>query len=190
MSPISMGLLAMSMSADAFVASVGRGAVIGRPSLGLSLRTGLVFGIIETITPLIGWALGHAASDIVEAWDHWIAFALLGAVGLHMIWQGLRGDDAADAPGPGLRTTRLALVATAIGTSIDAMAVGVTLAFLEVNILLAALMIGGATTIMSTLGMLTGRVLGRRFGRLVEVLGGLCLVGLGAAILYQHLHEV
>jgi len=167
------------------VASVGRGAAGLRPSVTQALRTGLIFGTIEALTPLIGWAAGTAANQYVVAIDHWIAFALLAAVGLHMAL-GAQRNTAGQAPASNLAAT----VVTAIGTSIDAMAVGVSLAFLEVNILVVALTIGFTTTLMSTAGMLTGRFLGQRFGRIAEILGGLALIALGAAILTDHLGAV
>ncbi|WP_273687612.1 manganese efflux pump MntP family protein [Ketogulonicigenium vulgare] len=183
MTPVAVGVLAVSMSVDAFVASVGKGAGAQRVKFGTALRTGLIFGVVEMITPLIGWALGIAASQYIDAVDHWVAFALLAAVGAHMMWQALQHQP--DAPRGD--TTLWATVLTAIGTSIDAMAIGVSLAFLEVNILLIALAIGTATMLMSTGGMLAGRLLGQRFGRVAEALGGIALIGLGSLILFEHL---
>ncbi len=182
MSPVSIGVLAVSMSVDAFIASLGRGASGPRPGIGQALKTGAIFGLVEMVTPLIGWAAGMAASQHVAAVDHWIAFALLAAVGCHMILQALSPqEDKAPA------ATFWATIATAVGTSLDAMAVGVSLAFLEVNILVIAVAIGVATLVMSSTGVLAGRFLGRRFGRLAETFGGCALIGLGALILYEHL---
>ena len=183
MSPISIGILAVSMSADAFVASLGRGAAGGsRPGFAQALRTGAVFGAVEAVTPLIGWLLGVAASQYVAAVDHWIAFVLLGAVGLRMVLQAMgRHEDEVASP------STWALLATAIGTSIDAMVVGMSLAFLEVNIFIIALAIGAATMALSTTGILAGRFLGRALGQLVEICGGIALIGLGTMILVEHL---
>lgn len=182
MSPISIGVIAISMSVDAFIASLGRGAQHGRPNFGLALRTGLLFGVVEALTPLIGWAMGVVAAQYIQQIDHWVAFALLVGVGGRMVLQAMRApEDAPPAPGG------WALLATAVGTSIDAMAVGVSLAFLEVNILLIALAIGLATTVMSAAGILAGRLVGLRFGRWAEGLGGVALAGLGLMILVDHL---
>jgi len=181
MSPISIGVLAVSMSLDAFIASVGKGASGPRPSLGNTLRTGMIFGVIEAITPLIGWAAGVAAAQYVSAVDHWIAFALLAGVGLHMALHSAPGED--EAPAASIWAT----IATAVGTSIDAMAVGVSLAFLQVNILLIALSVGVTTMLMSSTGLLVGRFIGRRVGRIAEVAGGTALIGLGSMILWEHL---
>lgn len=183
MSPISVGVLAISMSVDAFIASLGKGAASQRPSLGTALRTGAIFGVIEAITPLIGWAAGVAASQHVAAVDHWIAFTLLAAVGIHMIFQALARRAEEERSGVSLWAT----IGTALGTSLDAMAVGVSLAFLDVNIFVIASAIGLATLVMASTGMLAGRFLGRRFGRAAELAGGVALFGLGAAILVEHL---
>ena len=183
MSPISIGVLAVSMSIDAFVAALGRGASGPRPSFGQVLRTGAIFGAVEMLAPLIGWAAGLAASRHLAAVDHWIAFALLGAVGAHMIFQALSRDAGAPRRAAGLWAT----VVTALATSLDAMAVGVSLAFLEVNIIVIAAAIGAATLVMSSTGLLAGRLLGARFGRGAEILGGLALFALGALIVTEHL---
>jgi len=184
MSPLSIGILAVSMSVDAFIASLGKGAASHRPSFGRALKIGAIFGTVEAITPVIGWAMGVATSQFVQAVDHWIAFSLLFAVGAHMILQavGPRSEEKEAQP-----ASHWAIVGTAIGTSIDAMAVGVSLAFLEVNIVVIALAIGLATMVMSSTGILAGRFLSRRFGRVIETFGGLALIGLGTSILIEHL---
>lgn len=183
MSPISIGVLAVSMSVDAFIASVGKGASAHRPSFGNAIRTGAIFGIVEATTPLIGWAAGVAASQYVAKVDHWIAFSLLAAVGAHMVIQALMRNGEEEPASSSLWTT----VVTAVGTSLDAMAVGVSLAFLDVNIFIIASAIGIATMVMSATGMLAGRFLGQRFGRIAEAIGGCALFGLGAMILFEHL---
>ncbi|MFY0398915.1 manganese efflux pump MntP family protein [Brevundimonas naejangsanensis] len=190
MSPFAIAVLSLSMSADAFAAAIGRGAQ-HRPTLPQALRSGLVFGVVEAITPLIGFALGVAAAGFVEAVDHWIAFGLLGAVGARMIWEALKRDeDATEATAPvGKAASRglLALVATAVGTSIDAGAVGVGLALLEANIWLIAFCIGFTTFVMASIGLLIGKAAGTRLGKIAELLGGLALIALGSKILLEHL---
>jgi manganese efflux pump family protein len=183
MTPFSIALLSLSMSADAFAASLGRGASV-RPNFAGAVRGGLVFGIVEAITPLLGWAVGLATASFVGAVDHWIAFALLAAVGGKMIYEASQAkEEGAATPGRGI----VALVAVAIGTSIDAAAVGVTLALIGANILVIALSIGFATFAMTTMGMMIGRAAGAKFGSIVEAIGGLMLIGIGTAILVEHL---
>jgi putative Mn2+ efflux pump MntP len=142
-----------------------------------------VFGVIEAITPLMGWAAGLATSSYITAIDHWIAFALLAAIGAKMIWESARRLDARRKPN---RHSLRVLVATAIGTSIDAMAVGVTLAFVDADIVVTVLAIGCATFLMATVGILIGRLIGQRFGRIAEVIGGIGLIVIGAKILIEH----
>jgi putative Mn2+ efflux pump MntP len=182
MSFLSLFAIAFGLSVDAFAASVGRGAVIGRPRFTTAVRTGLVFGVVEALTPVAGWCLGAAFAGLVESVDHWIAFALLVAVGGRTIVGGLGGHEAEKTAG-----SLLSLIATAIGTSLDAMAVGVSLAILDVEITRAALVIGATTFVMTTFGMLCGRVIGARIGRGAEIGAGLVLIAIGCGILVQHL---
>jgi putative Mn2+ efflux pump MntP len=180
---LTTAVLAFSMSADAFAATLGKGAALDRPRLSEALRTGFIFGIIEAITPLVGWAAGLAASSYITAIEHWIAFALLTALGAKMIWESVRHRDAPQKPN---RHSLRVLVATAIGTSIDAMAVGVTLAFIDADIVATVLAIGCATFLMATAGVLIGRLIGERFGRIAEVIGGIGLIVIGTKILIEH----
>lgn len=178
-------LLAFGMSMDAFAASIGKGATLHRPKFSEAVRTGLIFGAIETLTPLVGWGLGMLASQFILEWNHWIAFILLVFLGGRMIVEGFRGDsdEACEAPH---RHGFWLLVTTAFATSLDAMAVGVGLAFLQVSIVTTALAIGCATFIMSTLGMMVGRFIGPLLGKRAEILGGIVLIGIGSEILWSH----
>ncbi len=180
-------LLALAMSTDAFAAAVGKGTALQKPRWSEALRTGIIFGVIEAITPLVGWALGYAAADYVKAWDHWIAFTLLGVLGIRMICAGLQTPDEEQDDKP-TRHSFWVLATTGFATSIDAMAVGVGLAFLNVNIFPIAAAIGFATFVMVTIGVMVGRVLGNIAGRWAEALGGVVLIGIGSTILYQHLN--
>ncbi|CAH3321334.1 manganese efflux pump MntP [Klebsiella pneumoniae] len=178
-------LLAFGMSMDAFAASIGKGATLHKPKFSEAVRTGLIFGAIETLTPLVGWGLGMLASQFILEWNHWIAFILLVFLGGRMIVEGFRGDsdEACEAPH---RHGFWLLVTTAFATSLDAMAVGVGLAFLQVSIVTTALAIGCATFIMSTLGMMVGRFIGPLLGKRAEILGGIVLIGIGSEILWTH----
>ncbi|MCE4069318.1 MULTISPECIES: manganese efflux pump MntP [Pseudomonas] len=189
MNPISLIFLAFAMSTDAFAAAIGKGSSLHKPRLVEALRTGLIFGVIEAITPLIGWFLGQAASSYVTEWDHWIAFGLLLVLGLHMIYNGVRHDDEAEEEKPSQHSFWV-LAVTAVATSIDALAVGVGLAFVDVNIWVAAAAIGLATMTMVTIGTMLGRVLGAVVGKRAEIIGGVVLMLVGATILYEHLSSV
>ncbi|MHA6192862.1 manganese efflux pump MntP [Pseudomonas wadenswilerensis] len=185
MSPISLFFLALAMSTDAFAAAIGKGSSLHKPRFLEALRTGLIFGVIEAMTPIIGWGIGQVALQFVKDWDHWIAFGLLLVLGLHMIWNGLKHDD--DVEEKASQHSFFILAVTAFATSIDAMAVGVGLAFVNVNILVAAAAIGLATLVMVTLGVMLGRVLGAVVGKRAEIVGGIVLMLVGATILYEHL---
>lgn len=210
-------LIALAMSADAFAAAVGKGAALHRPRFSEALRAGIIFGVIEGITPVVGWALGSVAAPYVVAWDHWIAFALLAGLGSVMIWNACKSGVAGVPPSASspaaagdaeiksaararAAATRHAkrqrgrhpfwlLAVTGFATSIDAMAVGVTLAFLDVDIVVTAMTIGLTTLVMVTLGVMLGRVLGAMAGSRAEIVGGVILIGIGVFILYEHLSE-
>ncbi|WP_058834024.1 manganese efflux pump MntP [Luteimonas abyssi] len=187
MSPLAIALLGFAMSTDAFAAAIGKGASMHRPRFVDALRAGAIFGTIEGLTPVIGWALGMAAAAYITRWDHWIAFVLLGLLGIRMVIAGLRKDDTSQGEARTEGHGFWSLAATGFATSIDAMAVGVGLALLEVNIVAVAIVIGLCTLVMVTLGVMLGRVLGNVVGKRAEVLGGVILIGIGCTILYDHL---
>lgn len=183
MSILSNSILALSMSADAFAAAIGKGVVLRKPKLSQAMRIGFIFGIVETITPLIGWCIGSVASRFIEAFDHWVAFFILAAIGFKMIFEGLQKEEKE----PRESHKAHILILTAIGTSIDAMAVGVTLALMDTNILVISAMIGFATFTMATIGIMAGHYIGTKAGKIAEILGGLCLIAIGSMILFEHL---
>ena len=182
-------LLALGMSVDAFAAALARGAGSLHYTWRQTVKTALIFGIVETITPLIGWLVGSMTQKFIAEYDHWLAFGLLLALGLKMIWGALHddGDEAAAADKNHTDTTLLLTVITAIATSIDSMVVGVGLAFLDANIWLTALAIGTSTTIMAAVGLRLGRLLGQKIGSRAEMAGGVVLIGIGTFILLEHL---
>ncbi|MFC0337639.1 Putative Mn2+ efflux pump MntP [Kushneria avicenniae] len=186
MRPAALAFLALAMSTDAFAAALGKGAGSARPKFVEALRTGLLFGTIEGITPVIGWGLGLAAARMISQWDHWIAFILLLGLGARMVCAGLRRDS--DTQTDSTRQSLGMLMLTALATSIDALVIGISLAFVDVNIALAALAIGITTAIMVTMGMMLGHVLGSVIGQRAEIIGGVLLMALGGAILYEHLY--
>lgn len=186
MSAISTGILAFSMSADAFAVAVSKGVCTPHPRVREAVKTGAIFGIVEGITPIIGWLAGLAASRYIQAIDHWVAFVILGFVGGKLLYEAIY-PDTDDACEPAAKGGLAMTILTAIGTSIDALAVGVTLAFLPVNIWITAAAIGTATFLMATLGILLGHYIGTKAGRWAEALGGLALIGIGSHILLTHL---
>jgi putative Mn2+ efflux pump MntP len=183
---MSVALLSLAMSTDAFAAAVGKGSALQTPRWSEALRTGAIFGIIEASTPLLGWGLGMTAANYVKSWDHWIAFVLLGGLGLRMVIEGLKAPESQTYEKP-TRHPFWLLAVTAFATSIDAMVVGAGLAFLNVNILPVAAAIGFTTFAMVTMGVMVGRVLGVLAGKRAEIFGGVVLIGIGATILVEHL---
>ncbi len=188
MSLLSILLIGFAMSTDAFAAAIGKGVAMQTPRLRDALRAGVIFGVIEGLTPVIGWALGLAAAAYITAWDHWIAFTLLLALGARMIHAGLRSDAVTGPSDPAQHHSFWNLATTGFATSIDAMAIGVGLAFLDVNIALVASVIGLCTLLMVTTGVMLGRALGALVGKRAEIIGGVILIIIGSVILYEHLH--
>jgi putative Mn2+ efflux pump MntP len=177
-------ILGLAMSTDAFAVAIAMGARRDHIPLSEALRTGLLFGLIEGITPVIGWMLGSFAASYVAAWDHWIAFVLLSGLGLRMIHEGMGvPEDAEDVA----RRPFWLLVLTGFATSIDALVVGFGLAFADTSIVTPAVAIGVATLSMVTLGLLIGHRIGAVVGKRAEIFGGLVLIAVGGLTLWEHL---
>ena len=186
MNPLAILLLGIAMSTDAFAAAIGKGAAMHRPRFFQALRVGFIFGTIEAITPVVGWLLGKGASRYVVAWDHWIAFGLLLVLGMHMTYNGFKPESNAPVDKE-KKHGLVGLALTGVSTSIDALAVGVGLAFVNTHIGILAAVIGLCTFVMVTLGVMLGRALGAVVGKRAEILGGVILIGVGTVILYEHL---
>ncbi len=176
--------LALSLSADAFAVAVGKGVGVRHPRLAEAVRTGLIFGGVEASMPLLGWGLGTLASGVIARFDHWVAFLILAALGIKMIAESFTRDEAAEKP---VRHEWHALALAALGSSIDSLGVGVTLAFIKANICLTAAAIGTATFLMSTIGFMVGHAIGARVGKYAEGFGGVVLIVIGTRILWEHL---
>ncbi|MDX7988127.1 manganese efflux pump MntP [Xenorhabdus sp. 12] len=182
-----MLILSLALSMDAFAAAIGKGAALKRPRFREAIRTGIIFGSVEAVTPLIGWSLGLYASQYIMEWDHWVAFSLLLILGSRMIFESFRQESESTPKNTSQRHSSMTLIFTAIATSLDAMVMGVSLAFLQVNIVHTAMAIGLMTTIMATLGMLIGRYIGPLLGKKAELAGGIILIIIGFNILFEHL---
>ncbi|WII96103.1 manganese efflux pump MntP family protein [Moraxella haemolytica] len=190
MSIVSLTALSFGMSMDAFASAIAKGATDRQTTLVQAFKAGLVFGVIEGVAPIIGWLIGGVASQWLSYIDHWIAFGLLLFLGLRFIHEAATKTHThhhTTKTNKGTQDNFGLMLITAIATSIDSLVVGVSLAFLKANILLAATLIGIATTIMATLGVYLGNCLGFRFGRVAMFIGGLVLLGIGSTILYSHL---
>lgn len=183
---LSIVLIAVSLALDAFAVSVSSG--ISVPGFGWrqAVKMGLWFGVFQCFMPLLGWSLGSSVSQYIEAVDHWIAFGLLALIGGKMVVEALKQESggAEEAPAD-LSARRLCVLALA--TSIDALAVGVTFAFLRVAIVPAVLLIGATTFMLSAAGVRVGNLFGSRYKSKAELAGGLMLIFMGTKILLEHL---
>ena len=182
MSIIELLILAVGLSMDAFAVSICKGLASPRVSGKSACIAGLWFGGFQALMPLAGWALGTRFAAYIGKIDHWVAFVLLAAIGLNMIRESASGDSDGDAS-LDFRT----MLVLAVATSIDALAVGVTFAFLKVRILPAICVIGVTTFIFSFAGMKSGSLLGARYQSKAELAGGVILCLLGTRILLEHL---
>lgn len=179
-------LLSVGVAADAFAVALGKGLSLRRNVVRGALILAGSFGFAQAVMPLLGWLLGSAFADVIAPFDHWIAFGLLLLVGGKMLWEAIfeQDDDEKDSEdGFGVRE----VIVLSIATSIDALAVGVSLTFFDVSIWLAILMIGVVTFVLSFLAVLLGHRVGTRFRRPAEILGGLVLIVIGTNILIEHL---
>lgn len=183
MSLTELFIIAVGLSMDAFAVAVCKGLAMPEMSWKNARIVGLYFGGFQGLMPFLGYLLGSKFSGTIESYDHWIAFVLLALIGGNMIKEAFEnGEEAAD---PSLDIKTMTLMAVA--TSIDALAVGVTFAFLQVRILPAVLFIGSITFLLSAAGVKIGNVFGCRYQKKAEFAGGLILILMGLKILLEHL---
>ena len=175
-------ILGIGLSMDAFAVAVCKGLSSQKFSAKSALIVAAWFGIFQAVMPLIGYLIVGLVAEYVEAVDHWIAFVLLSFVGAKMIFEAIRGDEKQDAS-----VSFAVMLPLAVGTSIDAMAAGVTLAFSNTNIYIAIAVIGAITFVLSAVGVRIGNLFGNRFKRKAEIFGGIVLILLGIKILVEHL---
>lgn len=185
MSLITVVLIAVALSMDAFAVSITSGVTICKMHLRHALRIAAFFGGFQAFMPVAGWSVGRLAADFITAFDHWVAFALLIVIGGKMLWEALfdkREDDERSDP-----LNIYILLTLAFATSIDAAAVGISLSFLKVDIIQPSIIIGIITFLISLAGVFIGCKFGDKFGSKVEVVGGLVLIGIGIKIVVEHL---
>ncbi len=183
MSYLELFVIAVGLSMDAFAVSICKGLSVRRLKPRHNLICGLYFGGFQALMPVIGWLLGRQFESLIKSIDHWIAFALLVLIGANMIREAVKNEEENlnDSFSP---KTMLPL---AVATSIDALAVGVTFAFLDVSIVPAVSMIGATTLILSAVGVKIGNVFGAKYKSKAELVGGIVLVAMGVKILIEHL---
>ncbi len=176
-------LIALGLSMDAFAVSIATGFQIKRLHVFHALRTALFFGLFQAVMPVIGWLAGMGLRPYIAALDHWVAFGLLLAIGAKMIYEAFSlGEDSADDP-----HSIYTLLVLSVATSVDALAVGLGLTFLQVAILLPAVVIGVITFAMCLAGGFIGQRFGHFFEKWIEAAGGIILIAIGSMILFRHL---
>ena len=176
-------LLAIGVSMDAFAVSIAKGLATQQLRPKHYASVALWFGGFQALMPIVGYFLGVNFASIVENFDHWIAFGLLVLIGLNMIREAIWGEEESQDSNFGVRH----MFIMAVATSIDALAVGITMAFLGINIWLAATIIGVITFLLSASGIYLGRTVGGKLGDKAGILGGIVLIAIGIKILVEHL---
>lgn len=176
-------LIAVGLAMDAFAVAISGGATLREKRGRWAVIIGALFGGFQAAMPVLGWLGGRGIASFIGIWGPWVAFLLLALIGGKMIVEAVRGDDGGQFATGSMAT----LLLLAVATSIDALAVGVTFAVLDTPILWPAVTIGAVTFALSAAGVLIGSSLDRVFGRKVEILGGVILIGIGLRILLEHL---
>lgn len=176
--------LALALAMDAFAVALGTGLILPRLTERHLFRFGFHFGLFQGMMPVLGWLAGRELRDLIQSYDHWVAFGLLAIVGGRMCygaWQEQTEEKIQQDP-----TRGWSLVILSVATSIDALAVGLTLAMLGSEIIVPALIIGLVCALLTLVGMYLGRKIGHHWGPKVEFVGGLVLLGIGVKILLEH----
>lgn len=186
MSILELLLTGVGLSMDAFAVAICQGLCMPRLNWRHASVIALFFGGFQALMPALGWLLGSRFAERIRTVDHWVAFVLLGIIGLNMVREAL-GPEEETACGVEAKLDLRRLLVLAVATSIDALAVGVTFAFLDVPILPASSVIGVITFCLSLAGVAVGNCFGARYRRRAELSGGIILIALGAKILLEHL---
>lgn len=176
-------LTAMGLSMDAFAVAMCKGLALKKVGAKEGLITGIWFGGFQALMPIIGYFLGSTFEGYIMQFDHWVAFILLSVIGGNMIKESLSDEEECSDNGLSVKS----MFPMAIATSIDALAVGITFAFLKVNIAFSALLIGCITFILSAIGIKAGNIFGTKYKSKAELMGGIILIFLGIKILIEHL---
>lgn len=181
-------LVAVSLSMDAFAVAICKGLSMTKLNLRQMATVGIYFGAFQMVMPLIGFFLGTRFSSAIEAYDHWVVFILLALIGLNMIHESFKKEEAPEeAEDDGSVTGVRAMLPLALATSVDALAVGITFAILSVNIVPAVTLIGVTTLVLSMTGVMLGSRFGSKYKARAEIAGGVVLILIGLKVLLEHL---
>jgi len=179
---ITLILLAIGLCFDTFAVSVSSGLIRKEIVFWQAVRIAIILAIFQAIMPLIGWLGGISIKNWIEPFDHWIALGILSILGIKMIIESQKDSNEKDIDPLNIKF----IISMALATSIDAFAVGISFAIIEVNMLLAVFIIGSVTFIASMLGILFGKKTGSHFGQKMEIIGGLILIIIGIKIVLEH----
>lgn len=183
MSFLTLFLLAVGLSFDSFAVSVSSGLLKKEILFWQAVRIAFFLALFQALMPVVGWLGGVSIKNFMEPFDHWIAFILLSGIGVKMIVESFKNDEDKTVNPLDIKF----IISISVATSIDALVVGISFALIEVNIVVAFLVIGAVTFVASMLGILCGKKSGGKLGKRMEILGGLILIAIGAKILIQHL---
>ncbi len=179
-------LIALGLSLDSFAISLANGLSIKKLNAWLVFKSSTNLALFQGLMPVIGYYIAVGFQDVIQDYDHWIAFILLFLIGSKMVYEGLIKNESENEDG--VELSRIRLVAQGIGTSIDALAIGVSFAFLNIAIFVPVLVIFLVTFFASLIGIQLGKFYGKRLGSKMEILGGIILIGIGVKILIEHLY--
>ncbi|MFC2071703.1 manganese efflux pump MntP family protein [Chloroflexota bacterium] len=182
---LSILLIALGLAADCFAVALSGSISMRTLSFLQVFRASLAFGIFQGLMPVLGWLAGRSVVELIADYDHWVAFVLLALVGSRMVWESLHSRDSRSKNTD--ITKGLLLLTLSIATSIDALAVGLSFAFMEVSIVVASSTIGVVAFVATAIGFLLGRKTGHLIGRRAEAIGGMVLIAIGVKILVEHL---
>jgi putative Mn2+ efflux pump MntP len=186
MTIITTMLIALGLSMDAFAVSIANGITITQQRIPNAFKIAFSFGLFQAIMPVIGWLAGRTLADFVSSVDHWIAFILLVYIGSKMIYEAVKSGKCDDADKECVAMDISRLLILSLATSIDALAVGITFAFLNISIIYPVIVIGLITFVLSFIGFFAGNKLGMLFGNKIEMFGGCILIGIGLKIFIEH----
>lgn len=177
-------LIAVGLSMDSFAVSITSGLVMSKIDFRNAMKIAFSLAFFQALMPTLGWLIGRKIEVYIESFDHWIAFGLLFLIGMKMILESRKANENDRSFNP---LNPKVLLLMSLATSIDALVVGISFAFIEYRWFLSGLIIGATTFIISMLGILFGKKMGSRFGNKMEIVGGLILIFIGVRILFQHL---
>jgi putative Mn2+ efflux pump MntP len=177
-------LIAIGLAMDAFAVSLGVGTAGLARDIRSKFRLAFHFGVFQALMTVLGWLMGSTIASFINGFDHWVAFVLLGIVGFNMLRSGFNPDKACFESDPSRGKTLMMLC---VATSLDALAVGLSMAMVRTPVLVPALIIGIVCLCLSGIGLVTGLKLGEKFGKRMEIVGGLILIGIGVEIVINHL---